>query len=584
MLHKISTPVLLAILLYNGYQYYKQWHLQQTVENYRLKKHPSIKVDHQKNSTAEPEIIKVTDEMYVAVGYALGNSIMLIGPTGVVIIDTTESLVAARQIAKEFRKITEKPVKGIIYTHNHADHVLGTEAFLENHPDRASVEVWAHHTLPLNFFHFMRVTGNAGYIRAMHQFGALLKTQQISSAIGHKLKIENIFPTFVSPNKLLYKEKQTIKLAGIDIALMHVPGETDDTICVYWPEKQALLGTDNLYKAFPNLYAIRGTTFRSLKQWYESLDKMRALRPKYFIMSHHKPLIGEDLVYKITTEYRDAVQLVHDQTVRFINQGMHPDEIAEAISLPETLRKNPYLKELYGTVRWSSKGLYSGYMGWFSGDISELDPLTPIERSKRLVSLVGGTENVLKASEKALNDDDPKWSLHLSSSVVNTEPENTKAKELKAKALFDMAERQTSFNGYNYYTTAAYVTLGTLKITPNKAKFKAAIEQSTITELFYLMALKFKTEECSHLDKIVLFEFSDTKQRVKFHIRNGLMDVSGIYRDAKEDLKVTINSVTWKSILTGEKSGLLAAVTSEIIAEPGISDLRVVMECFDRNV
>ena len=45
------------------------------------------------------------------------------------VIDTTESLSAAREVSEELKKITPLPVKAVIYTHNHADHWLGTKAF-----------------------------------------------------------------------------------------------------------------------------------------------------------------------------------------------------------------------------------------------------------------------------------------------------------------------------------------------------------------------------------------------------------------------------------------------------------------------
>ena len=68
--------------------------------------------------------------MYVAVGYALSNSVMLEGPEGLVIVDTTESLDAAKEIQRDFRKISQKPVKAVIYTHHHSDHIYGTEVRL----------------------------------------------------------------------------------------------------------------------------------------------------------------------------------------------------------------------------------------------------------------------------------------------------------------------------------------------------------------------------------------------------------------------------------------------------------------------
>ena len=63
----------------------------------------------------------------MATGYALGNSILLEGSSGTIIVDTTESMEAAHQIMTAFRAITNKHVKAIIYTHNHADHIYGAE-------------------------------------------------------------------------------------------------------------------------------------------------------------------------------------------------------------------------------------------------------------------------------------------------------------------------------------------------------------------------------------------------------------------------------------------------------------------------
>ena len=62
----------------------------------------------------------------MAFGYALANSILLEGPDGIVIVDTTESLDAAEAIKAEFRRISTKPIKGIIYTHSHPDHTTGS--------------------------------------------------------------------------------------------------------------------------------------------------------------------------------------------------------------------------------------------------------------------------------------------------------------------------------------------------------------------------------------------------------------------------------------------------------------------------
>ena len=71
--------------------------------------------------------MQVTEGVHVAIGYALGNSIMLDAPEGLIIVDTTESLEAGQNVFKAFRNITNKPIKAIIFTHNHADHTVGAE-------------------------------------------------------------------------------------------------------------------------------------------------------------------------------------------------------------------------------------------------------------------------------------------------------------------------------------------------------------------------------------------------------------------------------------------------------------------------
>ena len=71
------------------------------------------------------EVIKVTDGVWVAIGFGLANSILIEGDDGAIIVDTMESLEAAALVKAEFDKITTKPVKAIIYTHNHADHIFG---------------------------------------------------------------------------------------------------------------------------------------------------------------------------------------------------------------------------------------------------------------------------------------------------------------------------------------------------------------------------------------------------------------------------------------------------------------------------
>ena len=44
---------------------------------------------------------------------------------------------------------------------------------------------------------------------------------------------------------------------------------------------------------------------------------------------------------------------------------------------------------LYGTPEWSSRAVYDAYVGWFSGNVEELFPLAPDERSRKMIEYMG---------------------------------------------------------------------------------------------------------------------------------------------------------------------------------------------------
>ena len=61
-------------------------------------------------------------------------------------------------------------------------------------------------------------------------------------------------------------------------------------------------------------------------------------------------------LFSVLTDYRDGMQFVLDQSLRLMNKGLHLDDIQFMIQLPKKLKKNPYLFEHYGTLKWSIRG------------------------------------------------------------------------------------------------------------------------------------------------------------------------------------------------------------------------------------
>lgn len=85
-------------------------------------------------------VIKVTDGVWVAVGFSNANSVLIEGEGGSIVVDTTSDVEDARAVKAEFAKVTTAPVRAIIYTHAHPDHIGGGAVFAGN--DRP--EILAH--------------------------------------------------------------------------------------------------------------------------------------------------------------------------------------------------------------------------------------------------------------------------------------------------------------------------------------------------------------------------------------------------------------------------------------------------------
>ncbi|MBN4046767.1 alkyl/aryl-sulfatase [bacterium AH-315-P07] len=399
------------------------------------------------------EVIQVTEGVYVAIGFGLANSILIEGEDGVIIIDTMEGPKSAKAVKAEFDKITDKPVKAIIYTHNHYDHVYGAKVFAGDD----TPEVYAHATLDGLVKTRQDVVGPAIYPRSIRQFGVILPAKSRPNAgIGPQLVFGSPgdgLKNYIAPTQT-FDESMEFEVAGLTIKLVLAPGETDDQLYVWIPEKKVLLPGDNFYKAFPNLYAVRGTPYRDVRKWADSLDKMIAEGPEFLVPSHTRPLSGKETIKETLENYRDAIRYVLDETIAGMNEGKSPDELAHSIKLPESLAHQPYLHEYYGTVSWSVRSIFAGYLGWFDGNATNLFPLTPAESAQNMADLAGGTDALFTRAKEARAAGKNQWAAQLADHVLALEPANKEARKLKGEALVALADGQISANGRNYYMTS----------------------------------------------------------------------------------------------------------------------------------
>ena len=403
------------------------------------------------------QIIEVADNVHVAVGYSVSNVSMIVGDDGVVLVDTGMMGESAEKIATEFRKITDKPVKAIIYTHSHGDHTGGAPVFL----GAERPQIWAH----VNFGSEARPWKDGGLtyqkVRGARQAGFKLPPEQrINNGVApvrYPKRGRAVFSggKATNPTHFLEGQRKKINVAGVELELVAAPGETLDELFVWYPAGKVLFAGDNFYRSFPNLYAIRGTPNRNVRLWAESLGRMADKDAVALVGGHTNPILGANEVKQVLTDYRDAVQFIHDKTVEGINQGLTPDELVEYVQLPERLAKKDYLQPFYGHPVWGVRTVFNGYLGWFDGNATNLFPLPPKAEAERVAKLAGGTDKLLAAAKDALAAGDNQWAAQLADHLLAINKDDSDAKQIKADALTKLASNMVNATARNYYLTVA---------------------------------------------------------------------------------------------------------------------------------
>jgi alkyl sulfatase BDS1-like metallo-beta-lactamase superfamily hydrolase len=534
-----------------------------------LRVSPSIDPELAEHSKIfEEKVYRVGERVYSWVGGGLANVIFVEGETGVIVVDTGESVEQGRAAMAELRKITPKPIAAVVLTHHHADHVLGTSAFVSAEEASAgTVPIFAHETLVRRFVDETGYTMELQAARSMHMYGAVLgPADRASSNAGIGPFLDRGQPGFLSPTRV-FADALDVTVAGVRMQMRYVPSEAESEIAVYLPDLHVLLSAEVIQDhTFPNLYTIRGARYRDPVTWVKSIDLLRTFEAEAMVLQHGPPVEGKAEVARVLTHYRDEIQYVHDQAVRRMNQGLPPDELARAVALPPHLRdEKPWGREYYGTVKHSVRNIYGGYEGWFAGDPVALDPTPSAEYAGRTVRMMGGRERVLGEARRSYEARDWQFAAELSTLLVRIDTKDMEARHLKAAAFRQQGYAQRNASWRNYYLVSAMELdeqiPSALYLRGAKKRLGPALSGLPAESQVALLPVRLKAEETLEVDLVVGLHFRDVNEDYALHLRRGVLEVAR-RRALQPGFALDVTRASFGALLGGATLGETLGATS----------------------
>ena len=319
------------------------------------------------------ELAKVGDGVYAAIrkeppGLTVnGNSTFIINDDYVVVVDTTLTPGTAKEEIAALRKLTTKPVKYVINTHWHDDHIMGNQAYRDAYP---AVEFIAHANtrdyLPTtglnNRKQAMSEQGYPGFIAALKSrlaknesvFGGTMDEEERATyasdvKIAERYMAENppveiVLPTITFTDRLtLHSGKRVIDIRYLG------RGHTSGDIVVYLPNERIVVAGDLVMAPVPYV----GSPQSHPADWSKTLEKLLALDPATIIPGHGPVLRDQSYVkslVKLFASIADQVQaaVARGETLEQTRKSVHLTELQQLFAGNSRMRKLIFMNYVAG--------------------------------------------------------------------------------------------------------------------------------------------------------------------------------------------------------------------------------------------
>jgi len=503
-------------------------------------------------------LFKVTDRIYQIRSFDLSNMTIVEGDSKIIVIDPMSTPATARAgLDLYYQQRGQKPVAAVIYTHSHLDHFGGVKGVISEEDVANGVQVIASE----GFFDYAIsenvMAGTAMSRRAQYMYGMYLPRNDRAMVDEGLGKAEPIGPaTIIAPTKEIKTTGETLTIDGVEMVFQIVSGtEAPTEMTIYFPQFRAFDSAEIACPLVHNLLTLRGAQVRDANKWANCINEAIELygdKTDVLFAQHNWPRWGKEQIITFLEQQRDLYKYTHDQTLRLLNEGYTPVEIAETIKLPESLASQWYCRNYYGTLKHNVEAVYQKYLGFYDGNPANLDPLPPVEASKKYVDYMGGPEAVIAMAKKDFDKGEYRWVVQVMNNVVFAYPDNQEARDLEAAAMEQLGYQAESGPWRNSYLVGASELRSGLGQQPDAIRTGAdMIKGMTMPMCFDIMGILLNGPKAEGKHIVINWDLTDTGEKYVLNLQNSALTYTSGKLSDKADVTLTLKRATLNSVLIG---------------------------------
>jgi cyclase len=307
------------------------------------------RADEAQSTARNFEVQKLAEGVYAVVRKDLpglmvdANNVFIINDEDVIVVDANGAPAITREVLAALRKLTDKPVRYVVNTHYHDDHIRGNQVYREVFP---GVE-FIGHAFARTYLPAEGAANRKGFLEGAPRFRdnirSLLEKNKslggwdlteeerasyrsdirlIDLVLSEGARAETVLPTITVEDRL------TLHRGGRVIDILHLGnGHTAADLVVYLPKEGVLAAGDLVVAPVP----LVGNPQSHVREWAATLEKIVALRPSV-IVPGHGPLMRDDSYVRTLAEMFASIA---KQTEAAFARGETLEQARKSVNLEE---------------------------------------------------------------------------------------------------------------------------------------------------------------------------------------------------------------------------------------------------------